>query len=694
MTRLIRMIILFVLLSLSISFFSITPVHASPADFLVINQIRGDEKCCNPGKIDLIQAINQIKNVSKNHISYALRYDALTDNTYTSLLKSSELGLLLEITPDLASASGVHYKGKPDGSDWYLAKNSMLIGYTVNDRQKIIDRIFTDFKNKFGYYPEFTVAWMTDAWSLQYMNNRYGVKLHELTKEQYETDSYTLYGGVFNAPYYPSAENPILPGYAVNKLPLLVVRQTISDLMSNYGSPVARFTSQPNDYSGGYQKKDFSYFRELVDDSINQSQIKFGLVGLENSYDFGKYGNEYLKQLDYLSKLTSSGKIQLTSPSEFAAGYMEKYKENPFFILQKQFNSGNKTGVLWYFGKTYRARVIFKENKVILDDLRVYVNFTDPYKDIPAESDYSYWIVPYIIDASQQYTPEPGIDKRSKELIGNVAPDTLTKPFGLVLGEGPFDTENNNDELKISFTGENKGRVTLTPESVLIDKSLLPYFNDPIRLKIADIMATHDGLNHKFDRQFNFYVKPENDRFSIGWERDKSNVKLADLLNTGDTYQLIPQTKADNLDILNPMFQPDRSGLSVDTSKSIFYWNNRSAIAGRNPVMLYILPLNSLGRPVQVKDVKIFFSKNSDLDVIYPDDYSYRVKPWFIIISSATPQQNLLSLTIDGKTVVKDVPIEFITDCRKQTSICIRKPSILIKYILQIIGEQINRLTK
>src|SRR4030042_420799 len=192
MLKLIQLVIIFIFLSFFLPFISSPDIHAAQADFLVINQIRGDEKCCNPGKIDLIQAINQKKDFSNIHIGYAVRYDALTNNIYTSLLKNSELGLLLEITPDLASASGIQYKGKQDGSDWYLAKNSMLIGYSIIDRQKIIDRLFEEFILKFGYYPKFTVAWMTDAWSLQYMSKKYGIKLHELTKEQYETDSYTL----------------------------------------------------------------------------------------------------------------------------------------------------------------------------------------------------------------------------------------------------------------------------------------------------------------------------------------------------------------------------------------------------------------------------------------------------------------------------------------------------------------------
>ncbi|EKE15071.1 MAG: hypothetical protein ACD_12C00162G0001, partial [uncultured bacterium] len=173
-------------------------ILAKEADFLIINQIRGGETCCQSGSLDLFQQIKNKKEINNLPFGWALRYDALSDSKYSeSLDKNGELGLLLEITPNLASKSGVLYKGKPDGSDWYFAKNAFLIGYTQEERKKIIDTLFAEFKNKFGDYPHFTVAWMIDAWSLSYINNVYGVKLHELTKEQYETDSYTLDGGIF-----------------------------------------------------------------------------------------------------------------------------------------------------------------------------------------------------------------------------------------------------------------------------------------------------------------------------------------------------------------------------------------------------------------------------------------------------------------------------------------------------------------
>src|SRR3989338_6866456 len=109
------------------------------------------------------------------------------------------------------------------------------------------------------------------------MKKTYGVRIHELTKEQYETDSYTLDGGIFNAPYYPSSNHPLIPGSGTDKLNLVMVRQTISNLLLNYGSSRAYYTSQPNDYLESKEGLDISYFHKLIDETINQpSEFQFG----------------------------------------------------------------------------------------------------------------------------------------------------------------------------------------------------------------------------------------------------------------------------------------------------------------------------------------------------------------------------------------------------------------------------------
>ena len=86
-----------------------------------------------------------------------------------------------------------------------------MIGYQPDDRKKLIDTYMTAFQNAFGYYPATSVSWMIDPLSLAYLQQKYGVSVQEITREQWGTDSYTIYGGPPHYPYKPSQNWAIVP---------------------------------------------------------------------------------------------------------------------------------------------------------------------------------------------------------------------------------------------------------------------------------------------------------------------------------------------------------------------------------------------------------------------------------------------------------------------------------------------------
>ncbi len=273
---------------LQLLFTSTVRAESNPLTAVVIQQIRGKEECCEPGSTEMFDTFLRDETIRDMSLSWALRFDALNDPEFISKTKSlpeiHTLGILLEITPGLASASGVLYKGDPQGRDWHSSRHVFLVGYTQAERKKLIDTVFGAFYQEYAYYPSFTVAWMVDAWSLEYLRNTYGVRVHELTKEQYETDSYTLYGGIFDLPYFPRKTHPLVPGDGNNLLDLLILRQTVSDMEKNYGSYQSFYTSQPNDYLTNPEKTDFSFFTRLLEEAGNQAEgNRFAVLGMENS---------------------------------------------------------------------------------------------------------------------------------------------------------------------------------------------------------------------------------------------------------------------------------------------------------------------------------------------------------------------------------------------------------------------------
>lgn len=237
-------------------------VHAqTQSQVVILNQVRGNE-CCEQGSRDAVQT--QLQAVQQHQLpaTFVLRYDALQDKAYTNILQLSptlDIGVFFEITPRLAADAGVEYRGTQE--QWYLARHAYLVGYSLEERKKIINTLMRLFYQVYGVYPKTTAAWMIDAWSLQYLVEKYGVVAHEITRDQWGTDSYTLYGGPMGMMYSPSKRWAMIPAQNSQALPIKIFRQTLPDPLWNYGDTTSSTTSQPNDYA--LAGKDISYFKNL-----------------------------------------------------------------------------------------------------------------------------------------------------------------------------------------------------------------------------------------------------------------------------------------------------------------------------------------------------------------------------------------------------------------------------------------------
>lgn len=398
-----------------------------------INQIRGEE-CCSIGSLENLQ--KQVEVFEKYRIPsfFTLRYDALTNQDYVNYLKQEidrypnviKLGLLIEITPQLAHNSGVQYRSTVDR--WFEAQNVFTIGYQKEDRKKIIDHLLKTFKNKFGHYPVLTSAWMIDSETLNYLHQNYGVIAHQITREQWGIDSYTLYGGPPHYPYPASKNWSFIPDFK-EKNPLLIVRQTVTDPLYNYGEVNKSYTSQPNDYLNA--GLDFQYFKDLIDQALfEQKTTGFALLGLENANE-EKYQDEYIKQINYINQLKDRINFpNLRLLSDFWSKQKTTYYQGRDLV--------NKTNNQAEFVTTpdYRERRRYSNGKTYITDYRYFhSDLIDPYSDYVAKK-HGYWIVPYAFDFSHVYKPESIfpetkndliIDKQTKFKINKINPKKFNK---------------------------------------------------------------------------------------------------------------------------------------------------------------------------------------------------------------------------------------------------------------------------
>ena len=668
------------------------PVQAAESiSTVIINQVRGDE-CCLPGAQDFITTLLETEQVKDLPLAWALRYDVLVSDSFTTEIKkipdTQTTGILLEVTPRLASVSGVLYKGKADGSDWASSRNAFLIGYSQTERKKLIDTVFAEYFRQFQRYPDFPVAWMIDSWSLAYLARQYGVRVHELTKEQFETDDYTLYGGIFNIPYRPSLSHPLIPDFK-NGLNLLVMRQTISDLTKNYGSYDSFYTSQTNDYRSHPDGLDIHYFEQLFTETQQQTRANaFALLGLENSTEWQQYREEYLAQLRYISEQVKNQTARVLTPFAFYNEYVNKKQESARYLVANGFP---QSGTLWYFGDTYRARLEVWPEGIVLTDLRLFANLPDPYMEA-APTNRSYYVVPAILDSSQQF-----VEQESESLprfLGHpVRTDSGVTRFGIRLT--PAAVSLVEEGRSVILKSETEELVHFEPEFFTVQSAQDPVLTAPIGLSLSELLSINTEQFFTFARHPRFVLQPKREAaiVSIGWEnREHEIVSLMSIRKTGQTWEFVPNhsVSADGLQSLAMVFQPDQAGLPIDLTTSVFYWHNREAIVNRNPVRLYVDPRNSYNRPTQIRSLNVSESPPDQVSVKLPENPEQKLEAFYIDFTASQSATTTIGLTIDGNIIEEKTEISFYPDCIRDLLVCTRDTEKLKGYIRVLFVEKTN----
>lgn len=337
---------------------------------VIVNPIRGNDFWQYHYSI-LTTPQKQYSLISSHHLpaTWLVRYDALTDQDVQKFIKgldsSQDVGLFLEITPTLTKDSGVKYN---QSQSWHYAKSILLVGYSLADRIKLIDTAFEKYKQIFGFYPKSVGAWWIDAYSLSYMKQKYGITANLDVSDQYSTDQYQVWGQYWSSPFYPSKQNALMPADSADqKIGVVTMQWATRDPYNSYGTGVYESTHsvQANDYL--LHDLSVDYFSKLLD-AYPQTT-----VGLENDFDWNKYGTEYTKQLDLLAKRAKAG-LQIRSMQSFANWYMQTYPEiSPAVTIFTDDPLGSGGKVVWYQNAYYRVGWFFKDNLSVVRDLR---NFT------------------------------------------------------------------------------------------------------------------------------------------------------------------------------------------------------------------------------------------------------------------------------------------------------------------------------
>lgn len=311
--------------------------------------------------------------------TWLLRFDVFDNQKIIDNLKSrklDELGLFLEITPTWTKAAGINYR--PSNS-WHNAGSAFLSGYELLEREKLIDTAFEKFKQVFGSYPKTVGAWWIDAISISYMSEKYGIDSSLIVADQYTTDNYQIWGQFWSTPYYPSKNNALHPAQSINnEIPVVMVQWAARDPVNAYGNGVTEstFSVQANDYID-YHDLNTAYFEKLLNiyTNVNFNQFGFLVVGLENSYEWEKYKNEYDNQIKTLINKRDKVGLSLITVSSFADWYKKTYpavSSDHLIVAEDPLGSYKKA--VWFMNPYYRAGFFINADGAVFRDIRQYID--------------------------------------------------------------------------------------------------------------------------------------------------------------------------------------------------------------------------------------------------------------------------------------------------------------------------------
>lgn len=337
---------------------------------VIVNPIRGNDFWSQ--NFDLLETSkNEYSVIKKNNLkaTWLIRYDALKDqsidNFLLSLDPSQEIGLFLEITPSLTKDANVVYN---QSQNWHYPKSLFLVGYTPNDRKKLIDTAVRKYQEVFSKTPTAVGAWWIDAFSLNYLKDKYKIEANLDVSDQYSTDQYQIWGQYWSLPFYPSRNNALVPAPSRDlKNGIVTIQWAARDPYNSYGNGVhdSTYSVQANDYL--IHNLDVNYFEKLL--NIYPQVV----VGLENDFSWSKFGTEYSNQIDLLAKKQREGIIQTKTMSEYASYYIKAYPDlsPPYLIVADNPLGDGK--VAWYQNLKYRVGWFYDPQKgSIIRDLRGY----------------------------------------------------------------------------------------------------------------------------------------------------------------------------------------------------------------------------------------------------------------------------------------------------------------------------------
>ena len=297
--------------------------------------------------------------------TYALKYDTLMEPRYQELLKNhtgegDEISAWWEITQPLCQKAGVTFRGAWTEEFDERVNSAYCIGYTPEERRKLVDAYMDDFKQVFGFYPKTIGSWVLDTVTISHAAEKYGIVGSAICRDQMGTDGFTLWGGFPNGIYYPSRRNENMPANTPDgQLDIPMFRLLGPDPIYNFEQDVRSglqgvYTLEPS-WLIGRNEKWISWF--------------FGCLTEEDSLGAGME-----PQLKHLKKLRQEGKVRIETMADSSAWFKRAYRLTPPMTFQASgdWDTERNLSAQWYACSNYRLGFLGEEGHLRIRDFFLY----------------------------------------------------------------------------------------------------------------------------------------------------------------------------------------------------------------------------------------------------------------------------------------------------------------------------------
>lgn len=383
----------------------------------IINFVRAVEPRL---EMDLVKPVKEQIRLMKKHKlkgTFLLQYDAMLREDFVEIFKTLdpsqfELGVWHEVVQPQVEDCGLIWRGRYPW-DWHT-HCGFPVGYSKENREKLVDVLYEKFKSIFGYYPRVFGSWLFDTHTARYVADHYGADAFCNCKEQFGTDGYTLWGGYYGQGYYPSRENVFMPAQQPeNQIPVPLFRMLGSDPVYQYDFLIdpqreEALLQHVISLEPVYQKNGGGGCKVWVDwfmkENFNGECLSFGYAqaGQENSFGWDAMKDGLIYQFALFEKLRDEGKISVEQLGETGRWYRQTYDVTPASAIVAHTAFDGEKHSVWYSNRNYRVNLYGDQGEAHIRDLHIFSEkLADPYEDTVCTENYAVYETLPVIDGNR-----------------------------------------------------------------------------------------------------------------------------------------------------------------------------------------------------------------------------------------------------------------------------------------------------